>query len=89
MTNYFIEYNKTAARILRYSGKDYNDLGKYEDCLNIKAEDFNYILATIPKAFPIPISLGICVPAICSTEDFNQAKSYLIQEINEYIPEIF
>jgi len=84
-----MDYNKTATRILRYSGKDYNDLGKYEDCLKIKDEKFNYILATIPKSFPIPISLGICVPDVCTTKDFNSAKPYLITVINEYIPEIF
>ncbi|CDW91686.1 UNKNOWN [Stylonychia lemnae] len=89
VTNYFMEYNKTVTKILRYSGKDYNDFGKYEDCLNIKDEKFSYILATIPRVFPIPISLGLCLPAICTSQDFNNAKPYLIEVINQYIPEIF
>ena len=62
ITNNFMKYNKTVSRIFRNSGKDYNDLGRYEDCLNIKDKEFRYILASVPKAFPIPMNLGICVP---------------------------
>jgi hypothetical protein len=31
-TNYFIDGNDTLEKIYRFSGKDYNDLGNYEDC---------------------------------------------------------
>ena len=65
VTNYFQANNETLEEILRNSGKDYNDLGRYEDC-TYELEDFHYILVTVPKAFPIPISLGLCVPKICT-----------------------
>ena len=74
-------------RILRNSGKDYNDLGRYEDCLNTTG--FRYILATVPKALPIPMSVGLCVPDVCSVQDFNNFKSYLVQTANALIPELF
>ena len=64
LTNYFLENNETVERIFRFSGKDYNDLGRYEDCLNEKG--FRYILASVPKALPIPMSVGLCVPDVCS-----------------------
>ena len=75
--------------IFRNSGKDYNDLGRFEDCLDITTEEFRYILATIPKAFPIPMSMGICVPATCNVQDFNNFKPYIIESINVMIPELF
>lgn len=54
----------------RNSGKDYNDLGRFEDCSNTD-DEFRYILATIPDVFPVPMSLGICVPSVCTVQDFN------------------
>ena len=33
LTNYFLSNNDTVERIIRNSGKDYNDLGRYYDCL--------------------------------------------------------
>ena len=50
--------------MFRNSGKDYNDLGRYDDCL--KLTDYRYILASVPHVFPIPMALGLCVPAACS-----------------------
>ncbi|CDW85999.1 UNKNOWN [Stylonychia lemnae] len=73
--------------IYRNSGKDYNDLGRYEDCLNVT--DFHYILASVPKAFPIPMSIGLCVPKICKTSDFNSYKTFLVAELNQIIPNVF
>lgn len=87
VTNYFLDNNETVSRIFRNSGKDYNDLGRYEDCLNLT--NYNYILATVPKAFPIPMSLGICVPSVCKVQDFNAFRAYLVQMVNQLIPELF
>ena len=64
LTNYFLSNNETVEKMFRNSGKDYNDLGRYEDCLNTKG--FRYILASVPKAFPIAMSLGMCVPDVCT-----------------------
>lgn len=87
LTNYFLENDEVVAQIFRNSGKDYNDLGRYEDCLNLSG--FRYILATVPKAFPIPMALGMCVPDVCTVQDFNGFKVYLVQAINLLIPEVF
>ncbi len=76
LTNYFLSNNETVERILRNSGKDYNDLGRYEDCITTKG--YRYILGTVPKALPISMSLGMCVPEICSVQDFNNFKSFLV-----------
>ena len=74
-------------RILRNSGKDYNDLGRYYDCID--SPGFRYILATVPKALPIGISVGMCVPEVCNVQDFNNFKAYIVQAINALIPEFF
>lgn len=76
LTNYFLVNNETVERIIRNSGKDYNDLGRYYDCLN--ATGFRYILATVPRALPIGISVGMCVPEVCTVQDFNNFKSYIV-----------
>ena len=47
ITNYFVSNNETLEQIIRNSGKDYNDLGRYEDC-TFNVEGFHYILVTIP-----------------------------------------
>ena len=87
LTNYFLENNRTVERILRNSGKDYNDLGRYEDCYS--TDGFRYILATVPRAFPIPMSVGLCVPDACTVQDFNNFKGYMVDAINSLIPELF
>lgn len=89
MTNNFLKNNKTLERIFRLSGKDYNDLGRYEDCLKLEDEEFRYVLAAVPKAFPIPMMVGLCVPSVCTIQEFNNYKPYLVNSINRWIPEIF
>lgn len=64
----FLSQNETLYIMFRYSGKDYNDLGRYEDCN--KNPDFNYILATIEKGLPVNINLGLCMPKECKAKDF-------------------
>ena len=73
--------------MFRLSGKDYNDLGRYEDCTNLS--NFNYILASVPHVFPIPMALGLCVPSACSATDMASFKPYIISAINDVIPEVF
>ena len=60
LTNNFMTYNNTVMHIFRNSGKDYNDFGRYEDCSDI--QHFNYFMVTVLKKFPIPITLGLCLP---------------------------
>lgn len=52
-------------------------------------DDFHYILATVPKVWPIPVSLGLCVPLICQISDFEDFKPYIVQSLNAAIPVIF
>jgi len=44
---------------------------------------------TVPKAFPIPMSLGLCVPKICTIQDFNEFKPYMVSVVNSLVPELF
>ena len=53
--------SETLYKIYRNSGKDYNDFGRYEDC--VKMKNYRYILASVPSVFPIPLALGLCVPS--------------------------
>ena len=87
MTYYFSENSEIVDNVFRNSGKDYNDLGRYEDCLNVT--DFHYVLASVPNVFPIPMSLGLCVPSICSLDDFKNFKPYLVKMLNAMIPVVF
>lgn len=55
--------------MFRNSGKDYNDLGRYDDCS--ANTNYRYLLASISKGLPISMNLGLCVPSICTAKDFN------------------
>lgn len=79
--------NDTLYTIYINSGKDYNDLGRFSDCKELKG--FNYILASVPHVFPIPIALGICVPSVCNVPDFINYQPYIVAAINSIIPEFF
>ena len=50
--------------------------------------NFRYILASAPTAFPIPMSLGICIPRICTVEDFNSFKPFIVPTINNILPHL-
>ena len=69
ITNNFMSYNDTVMHIFRNSGKDYNDFGRYEDCRAIHS--FNYFMVTILHKFPIPFTMGICLPNECTLTDLN------------------
>lgn len=51
--------------------------------------DYYYVLVSVPKVFPIPMSLGVCSPKNCSIRDFNYFKPYMVKFINGAIPEVF
>lgn len=87
LTNFFTDNESPLGNIYRNSGKDYNDLGRYEDCLNITG--YHYILASVPKVFPIPMSIGLCIPEVCTVSDFNEYKPYLVELLDQIIPEVF
>ena len=64
LSNNFIKYSDEFLHVFRNSGKDYNDYGRYSDCTEI--HEFNYFMATVLHKFPIPFTLGLCLPAQCS-----------------------
>ena len=87
LTNNFLSYNNTLMHIFRNSGKDYNDFGRYEDCNEI--HHFNYFMVTVLKKFPIPFTMGLCLPAECQLEDLNEFKPFMTKAINAALPNMF
>ncbi len=70
-----------------YSGKDYNDFGRYHDC--VKEKDLHYVLGTVADKFPISMSIGMCVPKVCTIQDFFEFGPYIVASINKAIPTLF
>ena len=87
LSNNFIRYNDTVLHIFRNSGKDYNDYGRYEDCL--QAHDFRYFMMLILERFPMPMTLGLCLPSQCSIEDLEGFRPFMVQVFNAAIPNLF
>ncbi|OMJ69419.1 hypothetical protein SteCoe_32871 [Stentor coeruleus] len=68
--------NQEIAKMLYYSGRDINDLGKYEECNDL--ENARYILL-IAKVGPIVITFGICGPKSCEAEDYKYSLVEVIK----------
>jgi len=66
-SNYFLVNSDSVLRILRNSGHDYNDFGRYSDCVNIHG--MNYFLISILEKFPVPLAVGLCLPSVCTLSD--------------------
>jgi hypothetical protein len=87
LVNNFITYNDDFLHVFRNSGKDYNDYGRFSDCTEI--HDFNYYIATVLHKFPIPFTLGLCLPVQCGIDDLNEFKPFLLRMINAMLPNMF
>jgi hypothetical protein len=87
LTNYFITNSQTVFKIIRYSGKDYNDFGRFQECESLP--DFNYILAILDLNIPNPISFGLCLPSVCKESDLNSLKPIIVPTLNQAIPDLF
>ena len=72
--------------IVRNSGKDYNDYGRYDDC--VEEDGFNFYMATILHRFPIPMSTGLCLPKQCSLSDLEEFKPFLLKVVNGVLPSL-
>lgn len=81
-TNNFMSNGDTIIQMYRNSGKDYNDYGRMEDCE--AHPEFDYLLGSVTteRIFPIPISMGICVPSVCNEASLNELKPYLMKALN-------
>ena len=65
LTNHFLSQSEMFMHVVRNSGKDYNDYGRYEDCM--EKDDFKFYMATILQRFHIPMSIGLCLPKECTS----------------------
>ena len=66
-----------ALKALYYSGRDIDDLGKYENC--IKETELKYALLSV-KFDVGNIFLGLCVPKACSSEELRIFFAGLVQK---------
>jgi hypothetical protein len=87
-TNYFITNGDHILSMMRNSGKDINDFGRFQECE--QSPEFNYLLAYIDpaKQLPIPVSVGLCLPTVCGESDLNELKPYILPAINKELPEL-
>lgn len=76
-------------QMARNSGKDYNDFGLMDNCED--DPEFDYLLGSVTTAnkFPIPISMGFCMPTVCNEANLNEIKPYIMKALNNQIPYIF
>ena len=64
------------------SGKDINDLGRYENWKD--ANDTRYVALSV-SGFPVNLYLGICGPAEWTEDDYNASREFLATLANEVI----
>lgn len=70
------------------SGKDYNDFGKYVEC---EADpNSNYLLGYYTKKDTLPgsMSMGLCVPSVCTAAELNELKHFFLPALNSFIGHI-
>ena len=84
----FFENSDILYSMFRLSGKEYNDFGRFKDC--VKDERFQYLLVTCKEEkcgdkFPIPVSVGWCIPKECSKDDINKLLPYLMPIVDDDI----
>ncbi len=75
--------------MIRTSGKDYNDFGRFSDCKD-RPDQFRYMLLTCKEdrcgnRFPTSMSLGLCVPKECSRDEFMQLFDKMNPMLNSLI----
>ena len=87
LSNNFIKEGDLVMHMFRNSGKDYNDFGRYEDCESF--HDFNYYMLQVKDKFPIPFTMGLCMPGVCSLANLNDYKPTFVSAINTAIPNLF
>ncbi|OMJ83540.1 hypothetical protein SteCoe_15506 [Stentor coeruleus] len=73
----FLVTNKTEdfGRLIYYSGRDFNDLGQYLECLDLNYSRYVVITCQVMK---INAALGICGPKSCEAEDYMSGLLYIL-----------
>ena len=70
-------------QIYRNSGKDYNDFGRYQECIDMPGFDYLLAITSFSKQIYNPMSVGLCIPNVCKESDLNSFKPYVIPAVNE------
>lgn len=86
-SNYFLVNSDSVIHVLRNSGHDYNDFGRYSDCINLHG--MNYFLIAVLEKFPVPLAVGLCLPAICTLEEVQEFKPFFLNGIQGTLPNLF
>lgn len=50
---------------------------------------FNYFMITVLKKFPIPFTMGLCLPSECKLADLQEFKPFMTKAINAALPNMF
>jgi hypothetical protein len=85
IANNFEENSMLIAKMVYYSGKDVNDLGKYSACR--QSPDTRYVVFSVNK-LPMGVYLGICGPLECSEDDYNTLRPSLVDVGNAILEQI-
>lgn len=86
--NNFQSYSYELAMMALYSGRDLNDLGRFQDCNGL---DFTRYIAFSVTGLPIGVFLGICGPVECTQDDYQPLRTQLVRlakAIEEQIPDV-
>jgi len=66
-----------AKLMLYYSGRDFDQLGQYDECNKLSSSKYVLIQTTFRETNAV---LGFCGPKECSSHDYKEASQYLISE---------
>lgn len=86
--NHFQNHTMEIAQMVLYSGRDLNDLGRYEACNEL---DFTRYISFGVSGLPIGIYLGICGPIECKQEDYQPLSKRLAEfakSLEDVIPDV-
>ena len=72
--NNFQNYSTEIGLMVFNSGRDINDLGRFDDC---NALDFTRYISLSVNGLPLGIYLGICGPKECTDKDYLPASEQL------------
>jgi hypothetical protein len=86
-SNYFLVNSESVIHVLRNSGHDYNDFGRYSDCVNLHG--MNYFLVAVLEKFPVPLAVGLCLPSICTLGEVEEFKPFFLHGIQGALPNLF
>ena len=84
MANHWMDYSGELGTMAYYSGRDLNDLGRYESCN--QDPDTRYVTFWLQGA-SIGIYLGICGPESCSQADYSLLSPAMADYVSALVTE--